>query len=83
MNNKTSIYVVLFSVCQLQFAMEDSIEVILQDHDRVFSPQTPHPVVSACLGALLTGLYGVWSLFALPGFRKIPWKLKVTEISFV
>lgn len=57
--------------------MEDSIEVILQDHRSVFPTSKPHPVVSACTGALLTGLYGVWSMFAMPGFRKIPTSLKV------
>uniref|UniRef100_A0A3Q0QYY1 Si:dkey-190g11.3 n=1 Tax=Amphilophus citrinellus TaxID=61819 RepID=A0A3Q0QYY1_AMPCI len=57
--------------------MEDSIEVILQDHDRVLSTNRPHPIFSACTGALLTGLYGLWSLFTIPGFRKIPWKLTV------
>ncbi|XP_026198364.1 adenine nucleotide translocase lysine N-methyltransferase isoform X1 [Anabas testudineus] len=56
--------------------MEDSIEVIMQDR-RVFTTSRPHPVLSACTGALLTGLYGVWSLFVMPGFRKIPWSLKV------
>lgn len=65
-----------------QFSMEDSIEVILQDHGRFLSTKRPHPVVSAGLGALLTGLYGVWSVFTMPGFRKIPWNLKVLEISF-
>ncbi|XP_028313056.1 protein N-lysine methyltransferase FAM173A isoform X1 [Gouania willdenowi] len=53
--------------------MEDSIEMILQE----FSPTHPHPVVSACTGVLLSGLYGLWSLFVMPGFRKVPWKLKV------
>ncbi|XP_034547276.1 adenine nucleotide translocase lysine N-methyltransferase isoform X2 [Notolabrus celidotus] len=57
--------------------MEDSIEVILQDHAKVFLTTSSHPMVSACTGAVLTGLYGVWSLFVLPGFRKVPWKLKV------
>ncbi|XP_068560193.1 adenine nucleotide translocase lysine N-methyltransferase isoform X1 [Cebidichthys violaceus] len=57
--------------------MEDSIEVILQDYDRICPTNRPHPVLTACTGALLTGLYAVWSLFAMPGFRKIPWKLKV------
>ncbi|XP_074525659.1 adenine nucleotide translocase lysine N-methyltransferase [Halichoeres trimaculatus] len=57
--------------------MEDSIEMILQDHAKVFVTTKAHPVVSLCTGALLTGLYGVWSLFALPGFRKVPWQLKV------
>ncbi|KAM9857984.1 ATP synthase subunit C lysine N-methyltransferase isoform 2-T2 [Aulostomus maculatus] len=57
--------------------MEDSIEVILQEHGRIFPTNRPHPVVSACTGALLIGLYGVWSLFTMPGFRKIPSSLKV------
>lgn len=57
--------------------MEDSIEVILQDYGRVLPTSRPHPVLSACTGALLTGLYGVWSLFVMPGFRKVPWSLKV------
>ncbi|KAM3610963.1 uncharacterized protein V6R79_011323 [Siganus canaliculatus] len=57
--------------------MEDSIEVILQDHGRVLPTSRSHPDVLASVGALLTGIYGVWSLFAIPGFRKIPWRLKV------
>lgn len=65
----------------MQAAMEDSIDVILQDHGGILSPHRPHPVSSACLGVLFTGVYGVWSLFALPGFRTIPWKLKVLEMS--
>ncbi|XP_071339309.1 ATP synthase subunit C lysine N-methyltransferase isoform X2 [Trachinotus anak] len=61
--------------------MEDSIEVILQDHSRVLPTDRPHPVLSACTGALLTGLYGVWSVFVMPGFRKVPWSLKVFAAS--
>ncbi|XP_073322961.1 ATP synthase subunit C lysine N-methyltransferase [Pagrus major] len=57
--------------------MEDGIEVILQDHSKFLSTDRPHPALSACLGALLTGVYGVWSLFATPGFRRVPWRLKV------
>uniref|UniRef100_A0A1A8HTM2 Family with sequence similarity 173, member B n=2 Tax=Nothobranchius kuhntae TaxID=321403 RepID=A0A1A8HTM2_NOTKU len=57
--------------------MEDSIELILQDHVGIFPSSKPHPVLSACTGALLTGLYGVWSMFVFPGSRRIPWRLKV------
>lgn len=57
--------------------MEDSIEVILQDNSRALSTTTDHPLVTACTGAMITGIYGLWSMFALPGFRKVPWKLKV------
>ncbi|XP_034026394.1 ATP synthase subunit C lysine N-methyltransferase isoform X2 [Thalassophryne amazonica] len=59
------------------FVMEDSIEMILQDHAWVLPPRKDHPVVTACTGALLTGLYGLWSLFVTPGFRKVPCSLKV------
>lgn len=59
------------------FNMEDSIELIVQDYFGILPTSKPHPIVSACTGALLTGLYGLWSVFALPGFRKIPWSLKV------
>ncbi|XP_061784871.1 ATP synthase subunit C lysine N-methyltransferase isoform X3 [Nerophis lumbriciformis] len=61
--------------------MEDSIEVILQDYENVFPTSRPHLVLSACTGALLTGLYGVWSLFTMPGFRKVPSGLKVFAAS--
>lgn len=57
--------------------MEDTIEVILQDHDRVLSTSKPHPMLSACSGALLAGVYGIWTLFTMPGLTKIPWRLKV------
>ncbi|XP_060894777.1 adenine nucleotide translocase lysine N-methyltransferase [Labrus mixtus] len=57
--------------------MEDSIEVILQDDSNVLPPTRARPLVSACTGVVLTGLYGVWSLFSVPGFRRIPWNLKV------
>ncbi|KAM4577730.1 adenine nucleotide translocase lysine N-methyltransferase isoform 1-T5 [Fundulus diaphanus] len=56
--------------------MEDSIELILQDFSGVFPTSRPHPMVSACTGAVLTGMYGLWSIFTMPGFRKIPWGLK-------
>nr|XP_019958296.1 PREDICTED: protein FAM173B-like [Paralichthys olivaceus] len=57
--------------------MEDTIEVILQHQSSVLPTNRPHSVLSACTGALLTGLYGVWILFAMPGFRQIPCRLKV------
>lgn len=57
--------------------MEDCIEVILQDQGSVSARPREHPWVTACSGATLTGLYGLWSLFALPGLRRVPWKLKV------
>lgn len=57
--------------------MEDCIEVILQDQGPLSPRIREHPWVTACTGAMLTSLYGLWSLFALPGLRRVPWKLKV------
>ncbi|XP_051524550.1 ATP synthase subunit C lysine N-methyltransferase-like [Myxocyprinus asiaticus] len=56
--------------------MEDSVEVILQDKSCKFSHHTK-PGVTAASGTLLVGCYGLWTLFALPGFRKVPRCLKV------
>ncbi|KAM6965010.1 adenine nucleotide translocase lysine N-methyltransferase [Aplochiton taeniatus] len=59
--------------------MEDSIEVILQERDSMFlQPKKKNNLIlTACTGALLTGVYSIWTMFALPGFRKIPINLKV------
>ncbi|XP_066500176.1 adenine nucleotide translocase lysine N-methyltransferase isoform X2 [Hoplias malabaricus] len=58
--------------------MEDSIEVILQDKQSKCSHHTEEkPIFTAASGALLMGAYGLWSIFALPGFRKVPINLKV------
>ncbi|KAM4616473.1 ATP synthase subunit C lysine N-methyltransferase isoform 2-T2 [Polymixia lowei] len=57
--------------------MEDSVEVILQDSDLALPHSRGHYILTASTGALLTGLYGVWSLFAMPGFRKVPRALRV------
>ncbi|MBN3300511.1 F173B methyltransferase, partial [Amia calva] len=56
--------------------MEDAIEVILQDQSSKFTHQHNHRVTVA-VGGLLAGLYGLWTMFVLPGFRKVPFKLKV------
>ncbi|XP_026125060.1 protein N-lysine methyltransferase FAM173A isoform X2 [Carassius auratus] len=58
--------------------MEDSVEVILQHKSCKLSNHAQEkPLVTAASGALLVGAYGLWSLFALPGFRKVPICLKV------
>ncbi|XP_036435324.1 LOW QUALITY PROTEIN: ATP synthase subunit C lysine N-methyltransferase [Colossoma macropomum] len=58
--------------------MEDSVEVILQDNRSKFSHHSPDkPILTAASGALLMSFYGLWSIFALPGFRKVPINLKV------
>uniref|UniRef100_A0A8C1NFZ9 Si:dkey-190g11.3 n=1 Tax=Cyprinus carpio TaxID=7962 RepID=A0A8C1NFZ9_CYPCA len=60
--------------------MEDSVEVILQHKSCKLSNHTQEkPLFTAASGALLVGVYGLWSLFALPGFRKVPVCLKVLE----
>ncbi|XP_007229175.3 ATP synthase subunit C lysine N-methyltransferase isoform X5 [Astyanax mexicanus] len=58
--------------------MEDSVEVILQDKRSWVSHRSQdRPVITAASGALLMGCYGLWSVFALPGFRRVPVHLKV------
>ncbi|KAG9269982.1 ATP synthase subunit C lysine N-methyltransferase isoform X2 [Astyanax mexicanus] len=68
---------VFFSVYQ-GLVMEDSVEVILQDKRSWVSHRSQdRPVITAASGALLMGCYGLWSVFALPGFRRVPVHLKV------
>ncbi|KAL7884729.1 hypothetical protein AOLI_G00074990 [Acnodon oligacanthus] len=58
--------------------MEDSVEVILQDNRSKFSHHaSDKPILTAASGALLMSFYGLWSIFALPGFRKVLINLKV------
>ncbi|KAL0979291.1 hypothetical protein UPYG_G00183270 [Umbra pygmaea] len=58
--------------------MEDSIEFILQDQGfKLVHGSKESPILTACTGALLSGLYGIWTMFALPGFSKVPRRLKV------
>lgn len=56
--------------------MEDSVDVILQDENLHRAHEKP--VVMAASGAMLIASYGLWTVFALPGFRKVPTNLKVT-----
>ncbi|CAB1319904.1 unnamed protein product [Coregonus sp. 'balchen'] len=54
--------------------MEDSMEFILQDQgSRMVHGSKDNPIQTASTGALLAGLYGIWTMFALPGFRKVPY----------
>ncbi|XP_046726207.1 ATP synthase subunit C lysine N-methyltransferase isoform X1 [Silurus meridionalis] len=55
--------------------MEDSVDVILQD--KKLHPAREKPVVMAASGAMLMASYALWTVFALPGFRKVPTCLKV------
>lgn len=58
--------------------MEDSTEFILQDQgSRIVHSSKDNPILTVATGALLAGLYGMWTMFALPGFRKVPRRLKV------
>lgn len=59
--------------------MEDSVDANIQEDCSSRSPQNREgsPILTALSGALLTALYGVWTLFSLPGSRKIPICLKV------
>ncbi|XP_063051074.1 adenine nucleotide translocase lysine N-methyltransferase isoform X2 [Engraulis encrasicolus] len=55
------------------FGMDDDIDVLLQERRLGLD----HPTFTACTGALLLGIYRLWTVFALPGFRKVPINLKV------
>lgn len=57
--------------------MEDSVDIILQD--KRFHHAQEKPTVMAASGALLMASYGLWTVFALPGFRKVPTSLKVSK----
>ncbi|CAB1322069.1 unnamed protein product [Coregonus sp. 'balchen'] len=60
--------------------MEDSTEFILQDQgSRMIYGSKDNPILTAATGALLAGLYGMWTMFALPGFRKVPRRLKIVN----
>lgn len=56
--------------------MEDSIDIILQD--KKLHHAYDKPIFMAASGAMLMASYGLWTVFALPGFRKVPISLKVT-----
>ncbi|XP_060786884.1 ATP synthase subunit C lysine N-methyltransferase isoform X1 [Neoarius graeffei] len=55
--------------------MEDSVDVILQD--KMLHRTRERPIVMIASGAMLMASYGLWTVFALPGFRKVPTCLKV------
>lgn len=56
--------------------MEDSVDIILQD--KTLHHAHEKPIVMAASGTMLMASYGLWTVFALPGFRKVPTSLKVT-----
>ncbi|XP_060786886.1 ATP synthase subunit C lysine N-methyltransferase isoform X2 [Neoarius graeffei] len=59
--------------------MEDSVDVILQD--KMLHRTRERPIVMIASGAMLMASYGLWTVFALPGFRKVPTCLKVFAAS--
>uniref|UniRef100_A0A8C2FX04 Uncharacterized protein n=1 Tax=Cyprinus carpio TaxID=7962 RepID=A0A8C2FX04_CYPCA len=57
--------------------MEDCIEVILEEHtSRWFSHQQSGRNVTLLIGSAFAGVYGLWSMFCMPGLR-VPFRLKV------
>lgn len=63
--------------------MEDSVEVILLHKSCKLSHHTQEKFLfSAASGSLLMGVYGLWTYFALPGFRKVPICLKVLDVIY-
>ncbi|XP_048859803.1 adenine nucleotide translocase lysine N-methyltransferase isoform X2 [Brienomyrus brachyistius] len=59
--------------------MEDSIEVILQDPGWFLPHYRDNSLLAALGGAVLTASYGLWTMFVLPGFRKVPMRLKTED----
>ncbi|KAJ8005714.1 hypothetical protein DPEC_G00120780 [Dallia pectoralis] len=58
--------------------MEDSTEFILQNQGSMMVyGSKDSPILTASTAALLAGLYGMWTMFSLPGFNKVPRRLKV------
>ncbi|XP_028830323.1 protein N-lysine methyltransferase FAM173A-like [Denticeps clupeoides] len=58
--------------------MEDCIEVILQDRTSKFlSRYQDNRTISLLTGAIFAGFYGLWGMFCMPGFLKVPIRLKV------
>ncbi|KAL2099934.1 hypothetical protein ACEWY4_004328 [Coilia grayii] len=53
--------------------MEDNIEVLLQDRSLRYKCSRH---LTLAIGAVFTGVYGMWAMFCLPGFR-VPFRLKV------
>ncbi|XP_044132118.1 adenine nucleotide translocase lysine N-methyltransferase-like isoform X3 [Bufo gargarizans] len=58
--------------------MEDSIDTILLHKSTkfLFNEESHSQAPWAIAGGTAT-MYALWSLFVLPGFRQVPWKLKV------
>ncbi|XP_066507428.1 ATP synthase subunit C lysine N-methyltransferase-like isoform X2 [Hoplias malabaricus] len=58
-------------------AMEDSIEVILQDRNsRLLRQYQDNHVFTLATGAVFSIVYGLWAMFCMPGL-KVPLRLKV------
>lgn len=58
--------------------MEDNIEVLLQNHTPGYK-NSRH--LTMAIGAVFTGVYGMWAMFCLPGFLRVPLRLKVCSHS--
>ncbi|XP_030624192.1 ATP synthase subunit C lysine N-methyltransferase-like [Chanos chanos] len=58
--------------------MEDSIEIILQDRSSKFFHRVQDKrAFTWVTGAVFCGFYGLWAMFCMPGFFKVPFRLKV------
>ncbi|XP_065119643.1 ATP synthase subunit C lysine N-methyltransferase-like isoform X1 [Paramisgurnus dabryanus] len=56
--------------------MEDSIEIMLQDHMSRFSHYHCGQNLTLQIGSAFAGVYGLWAMFCMPGLR-VPFRLKV------
>ncbi|KAG8598827.1 hypothetical protein GDO81_002759 [Engystomops pustulosus] len=59
--------------------MEDNVDTILFHKTTrfLFHEEPPSSRAPWSLVGMTASVYALWSLFVLPGFRKVPWKLKV------
>ncbi|KAM4808331.1 ATP synthase subunit C lysine N-methyltransferase-like [Rhinophrynus dorsalis] len=58
--------------------MEDNIEIILLNKTTKFTyNDKPNHRLPWLVAAVTSSVYGLWAVFVLPGFRKVPFKLKV------
>ncbi|XP_071988966.1 adenine nucleotide translocase lysine N-methyltransferase-like [Engystomops pustulosus] len=59
--------------------MEDDVDTILFHKTTrfLFHEEPPSSRAPWAVAGMTASVYALWSLFVLPGFRKVPWKLKV------
>ncbi|KAM3937938.1 ATP synthase subunit C lysine N-methyltransferase-like isoform 2-T3 [Leptodactylus fuscus] len=61
--------------------MEDGVDTILSDKSTKFLfNEEPNSHMPWAVAGVTASVYALWGMFVFPGFRKVPWKLKVPFI---